>query len=290
MVSHFMKIISLLLFVFLFSACSVLSVFVDRDTDKKDNQNNLSISYPEIEGMVYVPGGWFKMGSKMRADESPVRKVFIEGIYIDRTEVTVAEYRKFARATKRKMPKQPDWNLENHPVVNVTWQDANAYARWVGKRLPTEAEWEYVARGGSKNFRYVYQNNNQYGKNYENIADESMRTYKYHFPVVSGYDDGYIFTAPVGIFAPNIFGVHDMNGNVLEWCSDWYSDKNIKGEQKNPVGPASGNYKVIRGASWNRSGNYMRATYRTYYTMSVRFDFLGFRCVKNAELPITQAN
>lgn len=121
-----------------------------------------------------------------------------------------------------------------------------------------------------------------YGKNYENIADESMRRVKYHFPVVSGYDDGYVYTAPVGLFAPNIFGVHDLNGNVLEWCSDWYSKNYKKKSVKNPKGPKKGYYKVIRGASWNRSGKYMRASFRTFYNKGVRFNFLGFRCAKSA--------
>ncbi|NOG46246.1 MAG: formylglycine-generating enzyme family protein [Calditrichaeota bacterium] len=278
----------LIVLVFLLNSCNVTSLFIKSDSKKDDPQNDLRMTHPQIEGMAYIPGGWFNMGSKKRKNEKPVRRVYIEGLYMDKTEVTVAQYRKFAKATKRKVPKQPDWNLDDHPVVNVAWKDAMAYAKWVGKRLPTEAEWEYVARGGSANYQFVYQNSQQYGKNYENIADESMRRYKYHFPVVSGYDDGYVFTSPVGLFAPNKFGIHDLNGNVLEWCADWYSDKNPKVEQKNPVGPAKGNYKVIRGASWNRSGKYMSASYRTFYNVSVRFDFLGFRCAKDAEMPITQ--
>ena len=283
-----MKLTSILLVVFVLGSCNITSVFVKNDTSIKSSQNDFVMTYPVIDGMVYIPGGWFKMGSKKKPDEKPVRRVYIEGLYMDKTEVTVSEYRKFSKATKRKIPKQPDWNMGDHPVVNISWEDANAYARWVGKRLPTEAEWEYVARGGSANYQYVYQNSQQYGKNYENIADESMRSYKYHFPVVNGYDDGYIFTSPVGLFAPNKFGIHDLNGNVLEWCSDWYSEKNPNTEQKNPVGPATGNYKVIRGASWNRSGKYMRASYRTFYSAKVRFEFLGFRCAKNADMPITQ--
>jgi len=186
------------------------------------------------------------------------------------------------------MPEQPIWNQENHPVVNVNWKEANAYAEWVGKRLPTEAEWEYVASGGSEDYEFVYQNSQQYGKNYENIADESMRRVKYHFPVVSGYDDGYVYTSPAGLFAPNRFGIHDLNGNVLEWCSDWYDEKYINEELTNPMGPSDGRYKVIRGASWNRSGSYMRTSYRTFYSTTVRFEFLGFRCAKDASLPITQ--
>lgn len=283
-----MKISITLLFSFLlFMSCS-WSVFKKQSDTRNDVSQPVKAAPPEIEGMVFIQGGWFKMGSQKNANEKPVRRVFIEGLYIDKREVTVAEYRKFAKATKRRFPKQPQWNKENHPVVNVAWEDANAYAIWAGKRLPTEAEWEYVARGGSANYQFVYQNNKLYGKNYENIADESMRRYKYHFPVVSGYDDGYIFTSPVGLFAPNIFGIHDLNGNVLEWCADWYSEKNPAKEQINPTGPTKGHYKVIRGASWNRSGKYMSASYRTFYNTKVRFNFLGFRCAKDAQLPITQ--
>lgn len=236
--------------------------------------------------MAFIESGWFNMGSK-RKNEGPPKKVFIDNMYMDRTEVTVAEFREFIKSTKRKMPKQPDWNMEDHPIVNVTWDEADAYAKWAGKRLPTEAEWEYVARGGSSNFQYVYENSAQYGKNYENVADESMRRFKYHFPVVNGYDDGYIFTSPVGIFPPNKFGLHDLNGNVLEWCSDWYNDRYEKTD-KNPKGPSSGTYKSIRGASWNRSGKYMRASHRTFFNTHVRFEFLGFRCVKDAAISISQ--
>lgn len=240
----------------------------------------------EEQGMVLIPGGLFTMGSKYR-NEGPIKKVYIENFYLDVMEVTVAEFRNFVKSTKRKMPKQPNWNFDDHPVVNITWEDCNNYARWIGKRLPTEAEWEYAARGGESNFNYVYENSGTYGKNYENIADESMKRYKYHFPVVNGYDDGYVFTSPVGLFAPNKFGLYDLNGNVLEWCFDWYNDS-YTDEDKNPKGPAKGIYKVIRGASWNRSGKYMRASYRTFYSIDVQFDFLGFRCAKDVSLPITQ--
>lgn len=280
-----MKYISSILFFLFLSSCSYIQwpLFKSLESDSKEENNN---SIQEITGMVFIEGGSFIMGSR-RKGEGPPKQVFIESMYFDKTEVTVAEFREFTVATKRRMPKQPDWNMDDHPVVNVTWNEAKAYSEWVGKRLPTEAEWEYVARGGSSNFKYVYENSAQYGKNYENVADESMKRYKYHFPVVNGYDDGYVFTSPVGIFPPNKFGVHDLNGNVLEWCSDWYSDTYDK-ESKNPKGPDKGTYKVIRGASWNRSGKYMRASHRTFYNKTVRFDFLGFRCAKDSSMPISK--
>ena len=283
-----MKSILIIPVLVFFTSCSVVNLLEKTDTSKNNNAQPLQVSYPEMEGMSYIPGGSFLMGSNRKKNERPVHKVYIDGFYMDKTEVTVAEFRKFTEATKRKMPKQPEWNYDSHPVVNVNWNDANAYARWVGKRLPTEAEWEYVARGGETNYEYVYENSQQYGKNYENIADESMRRHSFHFPVVSGYDDGYVFTSPVGLFAPNKFNIHDLNGNVLEWCSDWYSDSYNPDETKNPHGPQDGQYKVIRGASWNRSGSYMRAAYRTFYSAEVRFEFVGFRCAKDAEMPLTQ--
>ena len=284
-----MKSITLLLTLLFLSSCNIASYFVVKESDEdKVNEQDLIKSRYEEDGMLYIPGGWFIMGSNKRKNEQPVRKVYIEGLYMDKTEVTVAQFREFVEATNRKMPDQPEWNEENHPVVNVTWDEAKAYAEWSGKRLPTEAEWEYVASGGSEDYEYVYENSQQYGKNYENIADESMKRVKYHFPVVSGYDDGYVYTSPVGLFAPNRFGIYDLNGNVLEWCSDWYDDKYPADQLKNPSGPKEGRYKVIRGASWNRSGSYMRTSYRTFYSSHVRFDFLGFRCAKDASLPITQ--
>lgn len=284
-----MKTIILIGILLILSSCNLTSLFVkkDSDTDKNENQNLINTRYQE-DGMIYIPGGYFIMGSHKRRNEQPVRKVYIENLYIDKTEVTVAQFRRFTEATHRKMPVQPEWNLDDHPVVNVTWDEARAYADWAGKRLPTEAEWEYVASGGVDDYEYVFQNSQQYGKNYENIADESMKRVKYNFPIVDGYDDGYVYTSPVGIFPPNKLGVCDLNGNVLEWCSDWYGENYSKTDLRNPTGPPKGNYKVIRGASWNRSGSYMRTSYRTFYNPNVRFDFLGFRCAKDANLPITQ--
>jgi formylglycine-generating enzyme required for sulfatase activity len=283
--TYIMKNVAIIIFALLLSSCS-FSWLTFKDSKDNGLENELSNLNEAEDGMVYIPGGSFNMGSK-RKNEGPIKKVYIESFFMDKMEVTVADFAKFVKARKRKMPRQPDWNFDDHPVVNITWDDANDYARWIGKRLPTEAEWEYVARGGEANYNFVYENSGTYGKNYENVADESMKRFKYHFPVVDGYDDGFVYTAPVGLFAPNIFGLFDLNGNVLEWCSDWYSER-FTDEDKNPKGPEKGTYKVIRGASWNRSGHYMRATYRTFYNLDVRFDFLGFRCAKDASPPITQ--
>ncbi len=283
-----MRFILTLSLVFILSACGD-GLLTKKEPPAATNPKAVSRveMYPTVAGMALVPGGWFNMGSENADNEKPVHRVYIDDFYMDETEVTVAQFREFTKATRRKMPRQPSWNRGNHPVVNVTWKQAAAYARWAGKRLPTEAEWEYAARGGQMNYDYVFQGSRGYGKNYENIADESMRRVKFHFPVVEGYDDGYVYTAPVASYPPNRFGLYDLNGNVLEWVADWYADRYQAGEQRNPRGPQKGFYRSLRGASWNRSGKYMRASYRSFFNPGVRFEFIGFRCARDAQLPIS---
>lgn len=241
---------------------------------------------PQEEGMVFIPGGTFDMGSRYKKDESPVHRVVVDSFFLDLYEVTVAEYQWFCKATRRRMPTQPQWSSPQHPVVNVTWEDANAYARWSGKRLPTEAEWEYSARGSQPGVRYAKNKENLYGSSWGNIADESILRIKLRFPIKERYDDGFIYGAPVGSFPPNLFGLFDMEGNVLEWCGDWYDPGYYKnGPSQFPKGPDKGTYKMIRGASWNRSGAYLRSTYRSWYPKACAFEFLGFRCAKDYTRP-----
>jgi len=242
---------------------------------------------PQYDDMVFVNGGWFYMGSNRKADERPIHKVYVASFYMDKTEVTVSDFRRFCMATRQRMPAQPEWNDEDdHPVVNVSWKEAAAYARWSGKRLPTEAEWEYAARAKTSGYGYRLVAQNAYIESFGNVADESILQVKSRFPIKKRYDDGYIYTAPVASFPPNAIGLYDMEGNVLEWCQDWY-DQNYyaKTEAENPHGPAKGYYKVIRGGAWNRSGYFLRSTYRTWYNPECRFNFLGFRCVQDYQAP-----
>lgn len=263
------------------NACSYRELFRTSVPAAKSKIEKSTITLPlAVKGMAYIPGGWFNIGSNLKADESPVHRVYVKGFYMDATEVTVAEYRRFCMATNRKMPKQPAWSGENLPVVNVTWLEATTYAQWAGKRLPSEAEWEYAARGASKDVTYSISQQTMYGRSFGNIADESIKRIKYSFPIKERYEDGYPYAAPVASFPANTFGLADMDGNVLEWCADWYDAKYYTNKvQLNPRGPEAGSYRIVRGASWNRSGEYLRATYRTFYTPSCTFEFLGFRCV-----------
>ncbi len=247
--------------------------------------NTSQPDYPqEVDGMLFIPGGWFAMGSHFKSDEKPVHRVFVKPFYLDKFEVTVDEFRRFCVETGHKMPPQPFWNKDDHPVVNVNWYDAQAYARWAGKRLPSEAEWEFAARGGLPILRYAINTQHSMAQSHGNVADYSLLNKDGRRIVETGYDDGFPFTSPVGYFPPNVFGIYDMEGNVLEWCNDWYDARYYAlSADHNPHGPAKGTYKVIRGGSWNRSGNYLRPTYRTWYPPQCSFDFLGFRCAMDAD-------
>ena len=267
---------------FLLLSCNYRSLLTKIKPEAKKTALVQQKEIPEEPGMKFIPGGTFKMGSTAKKSEHPIHRVRVDSFYLDEKEVTVYEYLRFCKATRRRMPKQPSWSDDDHPVVNITWKDARDFAAWSGKRLPTEAEWEYAARSNKPGTRYVFDPKNSYFGSFGNIADESLLQIKIRFPVKRRYDDGYIHTAPVGSFPANIFGLYDMEGNVLEWCSDWYAADYYKNSgQDNPRGPARGNYKIIRGASWNRSGGYLRATYRSWYPPACAFDFLGFRCAKD---------
>ncbi len=276
---------------FYFTGCQSKLPLLNKQTPKTtaDNPTPSPIYFEEFNGMILIPGGWFTMGSNRKADEKPIHKVYIKSFYMDKYEVTVEEFRRFCIATGRKMPPQPPWNRDDHPVVNVSWFDAQAYARWAGKRLPTEAEWEYVAKAGTNNLNFPLKQERSYLKSFGNVADFSLLQKDHRRAVIDNYEDGFPFTSPVGYFPPNPFGLFDMEGNVLEWCADWYdAHYYAQSPSENPPGPAKGTYKVIRGGSWNRSGYYLRTTFRTWYPPDCTFEFLGFRCAMDAEVAVPQ--
>ena len=229
--------------------------------------------------MVLIPSGSFEMGDPFdegEADERPVHQVALDAFYMDRYEVTIGQYKRFLRETAHgTLPDQtPDWIAEkaivlaqkgvqqlvsfttptdNHPVVGVTFSDAQAYAQWAGKRLPTEAEWEYAARGGLVGKRYVWGNR---------LPKETDGNFSGSFGGEQA-DDGYLYTAPVGSYATNDYGLCDMAGNVWEWCADWYGeDYYASSLPKNPKGPGTGTERVIRGSGWSSHLQHLRLSRR----------------------------
>ncbi len=179
----------------------------------------------------------------------------------------------------------------DHPVVHVCWFDAMAYCKWVGKRLPTEAEWEYAARGGSRNLPYVW------GTEKTPDGKWPCNIFQGSFPNNNSVADGYKGTAPVGKFAANVFGLYDMAGNVWEWCSDWYlPDYYKKSPKKDPKGPDE-SYDPNEPGAWkrvNRGGSFLdhdsyspgyRPTMRMKATSDSAISHTGFRCVKDGPSP-----
>jgi formylglycine-generating enzyme required for sulfatase activity len=231
--------------------------------------------------MIFIPTGEFNMGTEGGyADEKPEHSVFVDGFYIYKYEVTVAQYKKFLQDPQGKghEPDEPSGDYmpadyftnpkyDNYPVVNVSWDDAEAYCRWAGNRLPKEAEWEKSARGTDQR---TYPWGDIWDPRRVNGDDEA-----------SGFkDDGYRFTAPVGSFPDGIspYGVHDLAGNVWEWVDDWYQPYEGNPTQDVDYGTT---YRILRGGSWLRYPLGLTTTSRDISKPGLRFDSIGFRCACN---------
>ena len=310
-------------------------------------------------GMVWIPGGEFSMGAqnppdmddvgmKATLDSRPVHRVYVDGFFMDKTDVTNAEFEKFVKATgyvtvaERKPraedypgappenliagsvvfappdhpvpldnyfqwwtyvpganwrhPLGPDSNIigkGSYPVVHIAYEDAEAYAKWAGKRLPTEAEWEFAARGGLAGKPYVW--GDQFRPNGKWMAN----TFEGHFPDKNTGDDGYTGIAPVAKFPPNGYGLYDVAGNVWQWTSDWYRPDYYRqlaalGVARNPQGPDSAydpsepghQKKAQRGGSFlctdQYCSRYMVGT-RGKGDVDTGTNHLGFRCVMTIE-------
>lgn len=306
------------------------------------------------DNMTWIEGGTFNMGAadeEGRKDEYPAHPVRVDGFWMDKTEVTNAQFAAFVKATgyKTTAERAPDWEelkkdlpagtprppdeelvasslvfelpadaanntghlnwwqwkaganwrhpqgpgsdlqgKENHPVVHVSWDDANAYAKWSGKRLPTEAEWEFAARGKSQAQKYPWGNEDP------ETGIPKANTWQGKFPFSNTNWDGFARTAPVASFAPNSYGLYDMAGNVWEWCADWYDAEHYQqaGQTKNPQGPAMSNdpmepgmpRRVLRGGSFMCHGSYCkgyRVTSRMRSSPDTGLENSGFRCVKD---------
>ena len=311
-----------------------------------------------LAGMVLIPGGIFEMGGdneQASPDEYPKHKVQVSPFYIDITEVTNAQFKKFVDATGyiTTAEKKPDWeelkksvppgtpkppdsvmvaaslvfkqssgpvNLndysqwwswvkgadwkhpegpgtdikgkENYPVVQVSWDDAQAYCKWAGKRLPTEAEWEFAARGGLINNIYPW------GNEHINSGKPKANSWEGKFPYLNEKKDGYLTLAPVKSYSPNHFGLFDMAGNVWEWCSDWYHAEYYKmianAVAINPRGPEKSfdpqdpytPKRSLRGGSFLCNDTYCsgyRVARRMKSSPDTGLEHTGFRCVKDAK-------
>jgi formylglycine-generating enzyme required for sulfatase activity len=305
---------------------------------------------PPDEGMVWVPGGLFRMGSSVHyPEEAPSHLAQVDGFWMDCHTVTNDQFRRFVEATQyvtvaERRPSRADYpdarpeqlmpasavfrnpgrrvdlrepyhwwiyvkgaqwrhprgpgtsvrKLGNHPVVQVAWEDVQAYAAWVGKDLPTEAEWEFAARGGLDDAEYAW------GSEFMPDGKPMANTWQGEFPIENLVLDGYEWTAPVGSFPANGYGLHEMTGNVWEWTTDWYSAQHDSSADHpccatvNPVGAArEQSYdpafpavrvprKVIKGGSYLCAQNYCRR-YRPAARSPQQIDtptcHLGFRCI-----------
>jgi len=210
-----------------------------------------------------IAGGTFTMGSKDGdSDEKPPHTVTVSNFAMMKTEVTFEQYDAFCEATSREKPSNQGWGRGNRPVINVSWNDAVAYAEWLSKktgqtwRLPTEAEWEYAAKGG--------QETTYAGDNLDNVAWYSSNANGTTHPVQQKTANGY--------------GLYDMSGNVWEWCADWYGTYNT-GSQTNPQGASTGSLRVLRGGSWGSGATDCRVAFRSYVTPGSRDGTCGFRVV-----------
>jgi len=325
------------------------------------------VEQPEqvIDGMVWIPGGEFVMGSEEAhawPDEQPAHRVQVDGFWMDKTEVTNNQFRAFVQATGyvTTAERRPNWedlatqlppgtpkpapetlvpgslvfrpksdrvalddirqwwewtpgadwrhpegpnsdlqDRERHPVVHVSWDDAAAYAGWAGKQLPTEAQWEFAARGGLSRMPYVW------GTQTPAEADVPANLWQGDFPHLNTAGDGYVRTAPAGSYAANGYGLHDMAGNVWEWCSDWYHRELYQTRAdrvvRNPVGPAESfdphrpysPQRAQRGGSFLCNDAYCsryRPSARHGSTPDTGMSHVGFRCVKILEVPPTEVS
>ena len=230
--------------------------------------------------MVLVPTGSFEMGDHLDGmeDALPVHSVELYAFYMDVHEVTVGQFRKFVQQSGYLYG--GNWNSvagyspgDDYPMVYVTWNDAVAYAEWAGKRLPTEAEWEYAARGGLVGKRYPW-------------GDEITHDDANWGNTINGKDK-WRFCSPVGSFQANGYGLYDMAGNVSEWCADRYGENYYSSSPaKNPPGSGGGRWRVFRGGSYySFTTTHLSVAYRSNVVPNNRLNDRGFRCVSGSHTP-----
>ncbi|MCI5139050.1 MAG: formylglycine-generating enzyme family protein, partial [Candidatus Electrothrix sp. AR1] len=226
--------------------------------------------------MIILPGGHFRMGDIQgggNEDERPVHEVELDSFAIGRYPVTFAEYDAFCDATGREKADDKGWGRGQRPVINVSWQDAVEYCQWLSRetgknyRLPTEAEWEYACRAGSE-ATYCF-------------GDDEKLLGEYAWYNKNSRSKTHL----VGAKKSNAWGLHDMHGNVWEWClgqydSKYYAECQKQGVVRNPQGPSSGVFRVLRGGSWYNEARYCRSACRGRDEPDFRSDGIGFRCAR----------
>ncbi|MHB9055544.1 MAG: SUMF1/EgtB/PvdO family nonheme iron enzyme [Paludibacteraceae bacterium] len=247
--------------------------------------------------LIEVKGGTFMMGNGSYARESPVRNVIISTFYISKYTVTNAQFAEFLNAygsqtvkegefAGKQIFKEDSWGIVNnnglwkaatgfdqYPAVKITWYGANAYCKWAGGRLPTEAEWEYAAKGGINKNAYTYSGSstaNNVAWYYNNSGNQNKQ---------------------VGTKTANSLGIYDMSGNVYQWCTDWFGRyANMLTSVVDPAGPAEGVSKVIRGGYRSLGTADLHLTHRESLSPEESYNFVGFRLVKNTLTPVERAN
>jgi iron(II)-dependent oxidoreductase len=249
---------------------------------------------PVKEEMTLVPAGWFLMGSTRQTDrnayptEFPQRRVYLDAFEIDKYEVSALQFLRFVLATDR--PPLLDWrydggnfqeSMAHHPVMHVSWYEADAYCTWAGKRLPSEAEWEKAARG--EDGRIYPWGNQMAGLSRANfgrtglsgpVRDRPERLLLY--PPIIDVDKYENAVSP--------YGMHQMAGNVAEWVADWYDMGYYKvAPERNPKGPARGTQKAFRGGGWIDSTPTVRAAQRNGASPATKMNWLGFRCARDVQ-------
>lgn len=226
--------------------------------------------------MVQIPEGPFMMGGKDGdPDEAPEHQIYLATYYIDKKEVTQAEYERYVKMTKRGKPFIPVFEDDQSkilkpemPAMGMSWADADAYCKWAGKRLPTEAEWEKAGRGEGKR-RYPW--GDEFGMGRANV---------------DGDEDGFKYLAPPGSFESgrSPYGIYDMTGNVAEWVADTYDERYYeKAPYRDPPGPEEGQHKVIRGGSWRETQHNARLSKRFQAKMWRTDTTIGIRCARDAD-------
>lgn len=238
--------------------------------------------------MVPLDGRCFQMSSPARRDNnraSRSQQVCVDAFKIARHEITFSQYDLFARATGRDAPDDEGWGRGDRPVINVSWEDATAYAAWLTEltgrsyRLPTEAEWEYAARAGTETTRH-WGNAPNDACTFANVHDQASRRENRLSSPHHACDDGYAKTAPVGRFKPNAWGLHDMLGNVWEWTCSVYGGE-FDGIEQRCASAGHAGFRSIRGGSWHSGPRHIASAARSGVLPDKMYGGLGFRVVED---------